>query len=70
MILVSTIKEHEGLCKPVWLNENQVMHRLDGGVTGFFRLVKKIPYLPFYYKFGEEFHGIIPHGSLRVVESK
>jgi len=38
-----------GECYPTWVNRNQVMNRFDGGVTGFFKLVKG----------SKEFHGIV-----------
>jgi hypothetical protein len=55
--LISKVPGHEGLCKPTWLNNNVIDNRLDGGITGFFKNVKKLG--PFYFKTGKEFHGII-----------
>jgi len=60
-MLISKVKRHEGLCKPTWINKNQLCHRFDGGVTGFFKLVKKR--FGFYFKTGEEFHGIVRDGE-------
>jgi len=57
MKLESYVKGYEGYCKPTWINKNQVYHRMDGGVTGFFKNTKK--WLCFDIKIGEEFHGII-----------
>lgn len=59
-LLISKVNNFEGLCKPVWINNNQVCHKFDGGITGFFRLVKKK--YGFYWKTGEEFHGILING--------
>jgi hypothetical protein len=55
--LESNVPGYVGPCVPVWVNRNQVYHRLDGGITGFFRLVKKRWFGR--QKVGEEFHGII-----------
>jgi len=50
----SAVEGHEGKCFDVWLNTNQIDHRFDMGITGFFRTLKrKFPYI------GKEFHGII-----------
>jgi len=57
MKLKSKVKGFEGLCKPIWLNKNQVCHRLDNGITGFFKLIHKK--FGIYFKIGKEFHGII-----------
>jgi hypothetical protein len=62
--LQSNVMHYEGPCVPVWLNDNQVCHRMDGGVSGFFKMVT-----PRWYgrqKYGEDFHGIMRGG---VVES-
>ena len=64
-MLISKVKGYEGPCKPTWINKNQVCHRLDGGVTGFFKLVKKR--FGFYFRTGKEFHGIVKDG--RTVKS-
>jgi len=56
-MLISKVKRFEGLCKPIWINRNQVCHKFDNGVSGFFKLVKKK--FGFYFKTGKEFHGII-----------
>ena len=58
-MLMSEVKGFEGLCKPTWINRNIVCIRLDGGITGFFKLVKKR--WGFYFKTGKEFHGIIDY---------
>jgi hypothetical protein len=57
MQLLSQVPGFEGKCTPTWLNTNTVDNRMDGGVTGFFKLTKKV--LFFTIKTGEEFHGII-----------
>lgn len=59
-MLFSKVKGHEGSCKSTWINKNQVCHRFDGGITGFFKLVKKR--FGFYFKTGKEFHGIVRDG--------
>ncbi len=63
MILQSEVPGHEGPCAPVWVNRNQVCHRLDGGVTGFFRNARKRGW--FWFRFGPEFHGIIRRGVVQ-----
>ena len=57
MILLSRVPGHVGYCKPTWLNTNQIYNRLDGGITGTFKLVKR--WWIFYFRIGQEFHGII-----------
>ncbi len=57
MVFNSNVKGYEGKCKPTWINKNQFCHRVDGGVTGFFKNVKKIWW--FWIKVGKEFHGIV-----------
>jgi hypothetical protein len=57
--LISEVPGHEGVCQHTWLNRNQVCTRFDGGITGFFRLVKKVRWWPWLVKYGEKFHGII-----------
>jgi len=64
-MFISKVKRHEGLCKPTWVNRNQVCNRFDNGITGFFKLVKRR--FGFYLKTGEEFHGIVRSGN--IVES-
>ena len=66
--ILSVVPGFEGPCKPVWLNKNQIDFRVTGGISGFFRLVKKIKFLPIWIMHGEEFHGII-RNSTNVVES-
>lgn len=63
LTLESKVPGHEGRCVPTWLNRNQVCHRLDGGVTGFFKLTPTFLGLP-VRKVGEEFHGIIKDGKV------
>jgi hypothetical protein len=63
MKFLSKVPGHEGLCKPTWLNTNEVYNRLDGGVTGFFKTVKR-RLLVFYFRTGKEFHGIIKNGNV------
>lgn len=53
----SMVPAHEGKCYPTWLNQNQVMNRLDGGQTGFFKTTD-----------GREFHGIIWQGKVYSTE--
>ena len=66
LYLTSKVENHEGPCVPVWVNQNQVCRRIDGGVTGFFRRVRLIFGVPLC-KTGKEFHGIIKTG--RIVET-
>lgn len=54
--LQSKVPGHEGLCRPTWLNRNQVCIRFDGR-TGFFRAIKS--WGPFSWRTGPEFHGLI-----------
>ncbi len=57
----SKVPNHEGLCTPIWLNNNRLYNRIDGGTTGFFRKIKYfMGILP--YKTGKEFHGVINQG--------
>ena len=65
-ILISEVRGHEGKCKPTWLNLNTIYNRLDGGITGFFRNIKKSSFLffNFNFKYGEEFHGIIKNNKV------
>jgi len=55
--LISKVDEHEGLCWVTWVNRSGMDHRLSGGVTGFFKLMKNK--FGILYQYGEEFHGII-----------
>ena len=64
--LVSVVKGNEGLCLPTWLNENTVCNRLDRGITGYFRLVKK--FWIFNIQYGKEFHGIIKGNTVESTE--
>jgi hypothetical protein len=59
----STVKGHEGPCIPTWLNHNQIYNRLDGGVTGFFRLVIRYKGINIC-RTGPEFHGMIKNGEV------
>ncbi len=64
-MLTSKVRRHEGLCKPTWVNCNQVCNRFDNGVTGFFKLVKRR--FGFYLKTGKEFHGIVRSNNIASV---
>lgn len=66
--LKSNVFGYKGLCKPTWINHNQVCHMLDQGVTGFFRLVEKRWWG--YKKVGKEFHGIIKNGEVETTMDK
>jgi hypothetical protein len=48
-VFESKVPGFEGPCHYTWLNRNIVCHRLDGGVSGFFKLMSG----------SKEFHGII-----------
>ena len=61
----SDVPGYEGLCKASWLNRNQVCHRFDGGISGFFRLVRRNRF-GFLRRWGPEFHGMIEYNSDRV----
>lgn len=64
-MLTCLVPEHEGDCKPAWLNTNQLFNRLDGGVTGFFRRVERLAWWPYFaVKVGPEFHGIVRGGTV------
>jgi len=65
MIFYSEVKGHEGPCKASWLNKNQIANRMDGGVTGFFRTVRRNRF-GFWRRFGPQFHGIIKFGETTV----
>jgi hypothetical protein len=66
MILQSLVPGYTGQCRPVWINTNQVHNRLDRGRTGFFRLVKRTPWLlGLRVKTGPEFHGIVQDGCVQ-----
>ena len=67
-ILNSNVSGFRGLCTPVWLNKNQVCHRLDGGISGFFKMVRKRWFG--WQKIGKEFHGIIVFGEVKVTDTK
>lgn len=71
-VLVSRVPGFEGLCKPTWLQTNQVVRRVQrGGPTGFFRKVKRVLWiLPVYIEVGQEFHGQVLPQSNVVVEAK
>jgi hypothetical protein len=60
-MLISKVKGFEGPCKPTWINKNQIDRKFDGGVSGFFKLVKKR--FGFYFKTGKQFHGIVRDGK-------
>lgn len=61
--ITSTVAGYEGICTPTWLNTNRVLNRLDGGVTGFFKLTRRR--FGLYWKTGEEFHGILSNGVVQ-----
>lgn len=63
----SRVPSHVGACAPTWLNTNSVCNMLDGGVTGFFRLVERRRLFG-YKKVGEEFHGIIRNGVVETTQ--
>jgi len=67
-ILNSKVPGFVGECSPTWINYNQVDHRIDGGITGFFKLVKKV--WIFKVKTGKEFHGIIKNGIVETTEGR
>jgi hypothetical protein len=58
--LRSKVPGYVGQCVPVWVNDNSVCNRLDGGISGFFRLVRHRWYGR--QKYGDEFHGIVREG--------
>lgn len=60
-MLISKVEGYKGPCRPTWINKNQVCNRLDGGFTGFFKLVKKR--FGLHFKTGEQFHGIVKDGK-------
>ena len=63
-MLISRVKGFEGKCKPTWLSRNQINIRLDGGVSGFFKLVAGG--YGIYWRIGKEFPGFIKDGSSEV----
>ena len=61
---LSKVPGHEGPAIATWLNYSRIpgLGNGDYGVSGFFRLCRRI--LPFvYWKYGPEFHGGAPWGS-------
>jgi len=68
MIITSKVPGYVGLCKPTWINRNQICHRIDGGITGFFKLVRKK--WGIYWRTGKEFHGIIEDGVVKTTEGR
>lgn len=67
-IYTSLVKGHEGLCKPTWLDTNQVSIRVTTRVTGTFKNVKR-HWLWGWIKYGEEFGGYISSkGDVRTTE--
>jgi hypothetical protein len=67
--LTSAVPEHEGQCRPTWTNTpGGLNHRLDGGLSGFFRRVRRLPRLPGLWPYGPEFHGIIRGGVVYSTE--
>lgn len=66
--MISTVPGHEGRCKPTWINRNQVFNKIDGGITGFFKLVYRR--YGFLWRYGPEFHGIIRDGEVHSTEGQ
>jgi hypothetical protein len=66
--MISRVSGHEGLCKPVRIN-NDSFRRIHGW-TGFFRLVSKKTFLGFSFSIciGEEFHGVLKDGVVYSTE--
>lgn len=64
-IFYSEVPGHEGFCTAKWLNRNQVMHRFDDGITGFFRLVRRNRF-GLLRCVGPDFHGIIRYNETTV----
>ena len=56
-VLHSVVEGHEGECRYTWVNRNTFCHRIDRGISGFFKNTKSVWGIPF--KVGKEFHGII-----------
>lgn len=67
-MLMSIVPGHTGYCEAVWVNRNEVLQRLDGGVTGDFRKVVVKSWWPFYVRTGPVFHGIVRNRNPGVVE--
>jgi hypothetical protein len=67
-ILKSEVNGFKGECSPVWLNTSQLDNRLDGGVTGYFKLLRNT-WLG-KWKTGKQFHGIIERGVVRTTEGR
>lgn len=67
-LLASKVRGFDGRCFPTWLNTNAVCLRFGDGLTGFFRLARKVPGLPLYYGVGEEFHGRVESGEVVTTE--
>jgi hypothetical protein len=70
VMLTSEVPQHEGLCVPVWVNNNQVHFRLTGACTGFFRKARRIAGLPLVWLVGPEFHGFIREFKVLSTEGK
>lgn len=60
--LHSNVPHHIGPCRPTWVNRNQVCNMIDGGVSGFFKLVR-LRY-GMWWRYGPEFHGIVKKGEV------
>lgn len=57
-IFVSEVPGFAGECRASWINRNVVCNRIDRGVTGFFRSIKR-GWFGIPWRVGPEFHGII-----------
>ena len=62
-IYQSVVPNHSGLCKSTWMNDSKIDNRMDGGKTGFFRLIRR-HWLFGWVKHGKEFHGIVKNGTV------
>lgn len=65
MIYESEVPGHEGPCTAVWLNRNQVYNRIDQGISGFFRPVRKPGK---FWARRPEFHGVLRNGIVESTE--
>jgi len=66
--ILSKVPGFEGECRPTWVNRNEIYLRVDGGVSGFFRLTKRKWGITF--KVGKEFHGIVRWGRNFIESTK
>ncbi len=67
-VLESGVAGHLGPCVPVWLETNQIVRRIEGAGSGFFRRVIRLPHVPFAVTVGPEFHGYIYRGTVLTTE--